>query len=494
MEIPSLFHNRVFGLKATAGQFPCLLLFCLLAGVGVCAAQESADPAASKDATEAGDSGVMETPAGEPSSPDEGRYRTLDILYPEPDGTPRRGDEEAENMPIPVPIEPVDENEQIGGQSFVDDVLRSPRNTWGFTLAAYQAYTNDISETDRPRQSSGITSFMPRVFFNFGKRKSRFHFDAGAGYRTYNQYEGRDSWDYSGNASYSRVISKDTTFRLSNQFTSSYNDAWSFLSLHSPLDYDWLSSNEVLFNRQRINRNSLRAKLDHRISRKAEFGLSGGHRWYDYPQEGLQDSQALEAGANFRYQLADWVYMASSVTTYLNLTDANSDNARIYHLQFGGLEFRLSDSWRTWAGGGIDIYDRRGPNRMSEHINAGIGYNSLMNSFNVTYQRGFSSAIGLSRVLITDVVNAGFGRRITGWMSGNLNAYYYRSKEPESIGTLETFSGGGGLGFALRRDLSLSLNAAYQNQKPRDFPISGLQLSRLTGYAGLHYVWPSRER
>ncbi|NLT33765.1 MAG: hypothetical protein GXX81_10050, partial [Acidobacteria bacterium] len=273
-----MFPSHVLRLR-TIGPIPGLVLLCLLAGATFCMAQ---DPVSGEPAGEA-DGGIMETPAGEPSSPEEGRYRTLDILYPEPDQAPRRADGE-EQMPIPVPIQPADEYESIGGRSFVDDVLRSPRNTWGFTLAAYQAYTNDISEADRPRQSSGITSFAPRVFFNFGKRKSRFHFDAGASYRIYNQFEGRDTWDYSGNASYSREISKDTRFQLSNQFTSSYNDAWSFLSLYAPLEYDWLSSNEVLFNRQRINRNSLRAKLDHRISRKAEFGLSGGHRWYDYPQ------------------------------------------------------------------------------------------------------------------------------------------------------------------------------------------------------------------
>jgi hypothetical protein len=91
------------------------------------------------------------------------------------------------------------------------------------------------------------------------------------------------------------------------------------------------------------------------------------------------------------------------------------------------------------------------------------------------------------------VASANYGHRINNWLNANLQSYYYRSSETVSNGWLETLSGGGGLEFALRRDLVLTMNAFYQNQRARRFSVEGLGLSRLTGYLGLQYVWPARK-
>lgn len=397
-----------------------------------------------------------------------------------------------EQMPIPVPIRTEEETTSLGAQTFVDDVFQGRRNPWGFSLSAYQAYTTDVAFGDQPREGSGITAFIPRLFFNAGRHKSRFHFDLGAGYRMYNRDSDLNSWDYYGNAQYSYRFSKRTSFRLADQFTSTYNDAWSFLSLYSPIRYNLSNTNEVLFNRERINRNSLGAQLDHQATRKAKVGVFGEYHMYDYPGETLRDSDAVEVGGDFYYQLTRWLYFDSSFSTYFNLGGRHFPDARIYRIHAGGLDFRLSESWRIWASGGVGITEYENYNRTREDITAGIGHTSRSTSFSLTYQRGFTSAIGISEILYSDIVSAFFGYRVNRWMNARLESYYYRNSQQHTGGLLETFSGGGGLEFALRRDLFLSANAYYQNQRTDRFSLEGLSLNRLTAFAGISYVWPAK--
>ncbi len=395
---------------------------------------------------------------------------------------------------IPVPIRTGEETKSLGAQTFVDDVFQSTRNHFGFSLGAYQAYTTDVSRSSQERQGSGITAFMPRAFVNIGKKKSKFHLDVGAGYRLYNKHRDLNSWDYSADAQYSYQLSKRTSLQIADQFTSSYNDSWSFISLYSPLHYDLSFSNEVLFNRQRINRNSLMAELNYQVTRKASLGVFGGYNYYDYPQYGLRNANAFNLGGSFDYRLKKWLYFSSSYSTYLNYVDERYRDTQIHRLQIGGLDFRLSHSWRLWAGGGIEVSDYQGDNRIGESANAGIGYTTRNTSLNLTYQRGFTSAIGISRLMESDIASAELGYRITSRISARLQSYYYRSTEQYYGGLLKTLSGGGGLQFALRRDLFMNVDAFYQNQQAHNFSIEGLGLNRLTAYVGLQYVWPSRKR
>jgi hypothetical protein len=201
----------------------------------------------------------------------------------------------------------------------------------------------------------------------------------------------------------------------------------------------------------------------------------------------------LEGGGSIRYQAAKWLYLYGSFTAFSDLFGRNYPAAQIYRLHFAGVDFHLSDSWRIWGSGGIDYSDYEDFERIQESFTAGIGHVSPKTSFSTTYQRGFTSAIGLSRLLVTDLIAASYGYRATDWMGVRMEAYYYRSEEP-SGGLLETFSGGGGLDFSLRRDLFLTSRAYYQDQRTQNFSISGLDMDRFTAYLGLQYVWPARKR
>jgi hypothetical protein len=434
-----------------------------------------------------------------PAEPDQngqepGGYRTVDIIYPEP-GQEQQQTEDADQSealnPIPVPIQPEDETRSLGGQTLIDDVFQNSRNPWGLSLSLYGAYTTETSPDNEQDISSGIGAFMFRIFSNFGKRKSKLHLNAGTGYRRYVQYHDLDSWDYSGNARYSYEFSRKTRFSLSDQFNSSYNDAWSFLSMGSSIPYNPNFANEVLFNLQRINRNSLHGEISHQLTRKAHFEIFGQHSWYDYSEDTLANSNTIEVGGRFGYRFTDWLSLSSSYSTYLYVSETENTGVQVHRLQVGQFDFGLTKSWRIWIGGGLDYSHSSGQNRFHENINAGIGYTSQRALFTVTYQRGFSSAIGINDLFSSDVFAASYGYRMTSWMRSNIEAYHYRNLG-QNGGALKTFTGGGSLEFALQGNLSLTINAFYQNQQPQDFSVEGLELNRFNGYVGLQYVWPGR--
>ncbi len=396
--------------------------------------------------------------------------------------------------PIPIPVQDTENQKSLAAKTFVDDVFQSVRNSWGFSLSAYQAYTTDISPMYGPRESSGISAVLPRTFFNAGRKKSKFHVDIGAGYRYYERHRDLNSWDYYGDAQYSYQMSKRTSFQITNQLTSSFNDSWSFLSLYSPLHYEPSFSNEVLFNRQRITRNSLQAAADFRLTKKAQFGVFGGFNYYKYPQQNLRNSNAFDVGGRFEYEFTKWLHFSSQYSTYLNYVDEQSRDAQIHRLQLAGFDFRLSHSWSLSASGGVEYTKYQNRNRFGESVSGGIGYTSRNTMFSLTYQRGFTSAIGISRLMTSNIASAELGYRITPRISARLQGYYYRSTEQDYDGLLKTFSGGGGFEFVLLRDLFLSVNSFYQNQQARNFSVDGLGLNRFSAYAGLQYVWPSRKR
>ncbi len=456
MEMWSLFHKTAATIYLdVTGRKLWIWLALMLCIAGICAAQEPAP----------------ENQEGENPPPDQSQPELLE--------------------PIPVPISVGEEGGYSGGQSFVDDVFQNARNHWGFALSAYQAYTSDLAVAGHQRQGSGITAVTPRIFFNAGKRKSKLHIDLGTGYRFYDNHRDLNTLDYYGDAQYGLQLSRRTSFQLADQFTSSFNDAWSFISLYSPLHYNLYSSNEVVFNRQRINRNALTAELNHQATRKLRLEAFGEYRSYRYPQSNLRDSDTFEVGGGLNYQAAKWFYLTSSFSTYFNLYGAYNSNARIYRLQAGGLDFRLTHSWRIWASGGVDVADYEKSTRATEDVAAGIGYTAENASFSITYQRGFTTTIGIARLLQSDIFGADFRYRLTRRLNAKLQSYYYRSSERYYTGLLETFSGGGGFEYALSRSLLLTLNSFYQNQRSHDFSVEGLGIRRINVYLGLQYLWPA---
>jgi hypothetical protein len=417
----------------------------------------------------------------------------------QPEGQPQPTDPENPETvePIQVPLGTTEPTRSLAPQTFVDDVFRSTRNHWGFLVSGNEGYSTDVSTSAEPKQDSAITALTSRVFFNLGKRKSVFHLDAGAGYRFYNNQGDLNSWDYYGTAEYGYQFSKRASFQVSDQFTSSYNDSWSFISLSSPLSYsNTSSSSEVLFNRQRITRNGINADFRYQLSRKASFGVQGGYDFYLFTENTLTDSSSPYVGGNFGYQFAKWLNFSFNYSHYFYNADNQNNDARISSLRIGSFDFKLSRGWNLWFGGGIDYANYQNDTSFGESVDAGIGYTSRDMAFNVRYNRGFTSAIGLARLMKTDNVNTEFSYRFTNRTRAWVESYYYRSADQSSAGVLKTYAGGAGFEFAVRQNLFLTLSSFLQNQRESNVPASGygLGLNRLTAYVGLQYVWPKRKR
>lgn len=398
------------------------------------------------------------------------------------------GDTEADFL-----IEGGEENRSRGAQTFIDDIILNSRNNFGFSLAAYQGYSEDISKSVIDR-SSGVTLATAQLFVNAGRNKSRFHMDFGSGYRRYANNQDDNRPDYHANLRYSYRISNRTFFRIINKYASSYNDSWAFLSMYSPIWQEPDFSQEVLYERQRIDRNVLNASLTRTIGRRAKVGILGGYNYYKYSQSNLGIVHTVEAGGHIDFQLTDWLDLTNSYTTYLNTVEEDYRDARIHRLQLGGLNFRLSRSWRFWASGGVEVSDYQNINRIAESANARISHTSMNTAFRMTYRRGFASSIGIQGLWHSDDVNVSLGHQFAPWFKGRLESSFYRSVNKIDSGLLNTFNGGGGLEFALSNHLQMTFTSFYQKQKSIRYNIEGLEIERITAYLGFQFVWPALRR
>jgi hypothetical protein len=458
------------------------LLICLVAAVQISLAQESPDTKPQNQNEES------------PSTPsqDQGaRYPSTPSQEDKAQSTPTQDQgEESEILPAD---EKSESGGSLGAQSIVDDVFQSTQNLLGFSVGVNETYTSQIFSNNLDKRVSGVTSVTPRAFINLGKRKSILHLDFGAGYRHYNGRKEFNVWDYYGSAQYSLTFSKRVSLSIFDKVTSSYNDAGSMVSQYSPMNIDNVFSNELLYDRQRITRNTLNARLNYLMTRKASLGIYGSYELYDFQQVILINSSAAQAGVDFSYEICKWVSLSSNYSAYLNNVDEQFRDTRIHSLQFGGLDFRIARSWSIWGRGGLDYSENQGTNNFHESINAGIGYSSKANSLGINYQRGFTSAIGVSRLLSSDIISAQLGRRMTRWMNTRLNSSYYRSRD-QSSGLLETLAGGCGLEFALTSNIITSMNYTYQNQKYSNFSFPGARINRYIANVSVQYFWPSRKR
>jgi hypothetical protein len=405
----------------------------------------------------------------------------------------------SEQEPMPAAIMASEPTRSLGIRSFIDDVYHSARNRFGFSLNAYQAYT-DVSSDRWPSQSANISSFTPRIFFNLGKRKSVLYLNLGAGYRHYYGHNGSNSWDNSASAyyTYQLVNTKRSTFQIADRFNSAYNDdASSFFSpdfSYSPIQYNYNFSNKVVFNRQRITENSLTVTYSYRLCRRCTFSLFSELTSYRYSQQDLNGYDAFDVGASFGFHLNKWLDLTNSYSVNLNRVNDEFSQSRISQLRIAGLNFHLGRHWRAWIGGGASMLGSQNENftHSSPSVDGGIGYDSANPSFSITHTRGYAWAEGISEILKTSVTTAQLGYRITPRVNAGLQASYYQGREQNSDGSLNTFSEGGMLEFAPRRDLSLSINSFYQNQISHNFSVQGLHLNRFNTYLSLQYIWPSR--
>lgn len=387
------------------------------------------------------------------------------------------------------------ETDYRGGNSFADDLFGDRRRSFGFSLGAYQMYDSNLFFRRSGREDGFVTTIFPRVFFNAGRHRTRFHADYGTGYWLYNGRGGLNAAGHFGNFQFTRQLSRRISFHIADQLSSSPNEYGSFLSpIVSSTPQVTGFSNEVLVDRQRITRNIITGGLDFQVGRKGSLGIFGGYYLHRYRLRELHNADALQVGATYDHRITNWLYLSNSYHAYLNRVDEFFRDARIHRLQVGGLSFRLGKHWRLNASGGVEWANHLEENRLGESITAGIARNSRDNLILVGYQRGFTSAIGLSRVYRSDIVTAGFGQRISRWMGFRASSSYWRGSGQGTGNEIEYFLAQTGLDFLLRSDLVASIGGSYHNQASGAFASEPLNRERYLVVFGLQYLWPAVAR
>jgi hypothetical protein len=380
--------------------------------------------------------------------------------------------------------------ESYGSPSLIDGILQNSRNRMGFTLGAYEAYTNNIYPSGADRKASTFTAIAPNIFMNFGRRRTKFHLDFGGGYRFYQGHSDSNGYDFRGSATFSRQLTRRTSFQISDQANSSQDVYGAYsVPIYSPLQYGTFF--DQIRSIRRVTSNDLLGRYEY-SGRSISWSFFGGLQSYKYEENELLDGNAVQIGANFDYRITKWLSLTNSYTTYLGNPNPLYADTRIHRLEAGGLRFNLTKRWVLSGGGGVELAYYQNHDYVRESARVSLGYESGRSKLEMSYLRGFYSVFGLQGLFYSDSVNLSTAHRITDRMALKLAANYSSASEIVGSAQIENLSGAGALEFVLLRGLIASVNYSYQHQRSENYIYYYPGLSRYVAALGLQYVFPNR--
>ncbi len=409
----------------------------------------------------------------------------------------------------PYPIEPQQEEPdprdvrrpatEDPASSVTDSNLRSRRNRYGVALGAYEAYSTNLYATSEGRQGDGMTVLSPRVFANFGSRRSRFHADYRYGYRFYNRFGDLNTDEHQLNLDYSALLAPRITFLAYERLDNSVNDSYSMyqtgFGFAGPVTPSLSSPFEFLRGRQKVLRNDSALGLGFQVARKGRLSVTTGYQTYRYNRESFAGMNGAYASVSYSHEIRSWLNVSSSYMTYFTDVDARYRDRQIHSVQVGNFSFKLSRSWRASFGGGVD-YSNGGHEYgwiTTGSGGASLSRNSRSNTFSLAYRRGLSAYFGQPGIFASNYGTISFLQRISRKMSAQASGYYQRGNEYRGAGRLEYYGGIAGLEYGLRPDLVASINYSYRNQRTIGTEFTSWAFDRSVVYAGLTYLWPSRQ-
>ena len=399
-------------------------------------------------------------------------------------------------------------SEASGFRSFFDSISGNVHNNLGFTFGVNEMYSSNRLGGDSSK-SAQVTAFEPRLFANIGRRKSRLHFDMGGGYRLYRKYHDLDNTEGAGNLAYSYQASRRVGIQVSDRASSMSNDLFSsFTSVLETPTSNPDSSFVLMFNQRRITQNLFESRIEFRLSRKSTLGFFANYQIYrnNAEQSANFNLDGVQAGFNYEHELAKWLYMTSSWSTYINDVSAEFQDTKIYRLEAGGFHFKLGRSWDLSASGGADILDAQNySRRVDGTVRAKIAHNARTNTVYVSYQRSFASAKGVRGVFQSDLLTAGLGQRITRRLNFQMRAVQNLSKDAAGTqsggstlvdtGSFRSYDVTSSLDIAVLPGIVAIVSYKYQNQKNTIPFFSGIEkINRYIASFGLQYMWPSSRR
>jgi hypothetical protein len=400
-----------------------------------------------------------------------------------------------DSLPVSGDAKSVQEDQDSrAARSFSNAVAWSERNRFGFSLGVNEGYISSVFPNVVDKHSSTLTALSGNIFANFGRRKSRLHFDYGAGYRFYQQQSTMNGIDHYGTISYTYQTSRKSRFQLSDIVSSSLNDPFSSTSPSLATTIDWTPSPSysVLFLPQRVTQNQAEARFSADLTRSTHISVFGSYTSYWYDKQLFGDINAAQVGAGLDQRITNWLFLTSTYSTYLNTVDERLRDYQIHRLEVGRFRFMLSRNVELFASGGLELADTRDQFRTEGMFRAGISRTTETNLIYANYQRTMISALGYRRVLPSDVVSVGLGQRLTDRTNFRLSGSYMRSSDFDAAGLLRGYSGQAQFEYALLSSLFASINYNYQYQKNsitllQDIP----RFDRSMVFVRLQYAWPS---
>jgi hypothetical protein len=390
-----------------------------------------------------------------------------------------------------------EETRSEAGLSFGGSVFNNRRNQFGLSLSAYESYAHDSYPGQNYQNSLMITSFYPRIFSNFGRRRSRLHLGAGFGYGFDNRDVSRDQQEYSADASYTFQATRKTSLQISDSFFLSPNYYGSILQpiigqgpVYPP---SYLSPTYRVGQRQLWN--TLYGSINRQLGKKASIGLYSSYGIYQYGSSSIYNGDAVSVGISFGYSPTKWLNISSGYSWYLNQVNAQFGDSTVASINPGELQFRLSRSWRFSASGGVQIGESHAQFYTGATASARLSRSSRNNTLSISYYRGFSTAFGLSGLYESNSAQVDFGQRVARRISFLTGASYWTNSGVNVSGGYDFWRVRAGLEFLLRPDLVANVQYAYQYQTSSLAADSGIVgLNRNLVYFGIQYMWPGARR
>jgi hypothetical protein len=415
-----------------------------------------------------------------------------DTIYQVPDNVFEVNDNVPEVPPDDV-INTVDRNvnafrSDARPLSSVPRLLQNMRRNLGFSVGIFGTYAPGSLVSSGEQKDVMARSLDPHLFINMRKGRSRFFFDYGVLYSEYWR-EHRSSVSHTVMLDFDRIVSRRTTFRLTDLFDSSFNDHGASNAL--PPDVNMVQAVQTLdVPYQRVSQNSVVASLEYQLSRKSTINVFGNHVYWRYTSAELGNVNSVSVGIRASYHVKKWLYIDNSYSHSLNAT-ADALNPNIHSLRVGNFRFRSRSGWEFFVGAGVDATRFSGHYEGTAATEAGISKSSTSTRISLIYHRGFFTTVGGAGVLQGDSLTASLGRSF-GWRINFDATAQYVGGSTAGAGDLRYATGNARIGFAVQRHVQISANYwTVSQQIPLNLSPGIAAVSRNTITAGVHYYLPS---
>lgn len=374
--------------------------------------------------------------------------------------------------------------------SFAEGIITNVRNKVGLNFSFSEGYSNNpynYNESSLLLARPAIYSIVSgRIFFNFQKKDTQFHFDYGGGYLYYDgRGHGLLNGQNSGRFNYSFRISRRSTLNLADSIQFTTTDRLISLSpdafqtqIQAPF------AQEVALQRQRFIQNSVDASYNYQLSRKSNLGFYADYSICRFGIDTLYNSDAVSVGVNYSYRLKKWLSLGSNYSAYLQKPDSRFNKTNINRARVGPFMFQLRRTVHLFASGGIDFARQYGLIYHVASFQGGISKTSPTTRLWVEYHRGLTAVIGSGWLMQSDGARAMVVQRLTRRINVQLTtAYFIGSPFPSGLsntppGSYRNLMALAGLEFSLRRNLVASLNYYYLDQFARNRELNWPSVTR----------------